>query len=108
LINNLAELINDTNGISVAKKFVNGNKSVEIRSQILNLILKKGINIIQNSFGNYMIQHIFALWGPVVCKGIINIIKANVMSLSIQKFSSNVVEKCFEFADYVRKLFLKL
>ena len=23
------------------------------------------------------------------------------MSLSIQKFSSNVVEKCFEFAEYV-------
>lgn len=62
VLKHLTELINDSNGISVAKKFVNGNKSLEIRELILSMISKNALNIIQNSFGNYMVQHIFAVF----------------------------------------------
>jgi hypothetical protein len=33
------------------------------------------------------------------CKDIVNILQQNIISLSMQKYSSNVVEKCLEIAD---------
>jgi hypothetical protein len=36
------------------------------------------------------------------CKEILNIIQQNIISLSMQKYSSNVVEKCLEIADKVK------
>jgi len=38
------------------------NKNLEIRNQILNTIIKNGVSIITNSFGNYMVQHIFTVY----------------------------------------------
>jgi len=54
---------------------------------------------VQNPFGNYIIQHILDEWGAESAKGIINVIINNMISLSMQKFSSNVVEKCFDLVD---------
>ena len=51
------------------------------------------IEIIQSSYGNYVIQHILDEWGVVYAKDIIDVILDNIVSLSMQKFSSNVVEK---------------
>jgi hypothetical protein len=51
------------------------------------------IEIIQSSYGNYVIQHILDEWGIVYAKDIIDVILDNIVSLSMQKFSSNVVEK---------------
>lgn len=59
------------------------------------------LEIIQNPFGNYIIQYILDEWGFTQCKDVVNIINANITSLSMQKFSSNVVEKCLDFIDPV-------
>lgn len=39
------------------------------------------------------------------CKEIINVIQTNIVSLSMQKYSSNVIEKSFELADKVKIFF---
>ena len=57
--------------------------------------------MIQNPFGNYIIQHILEEWGFAGCKCVINVIQHNIISLSMQKFSSNVVEKCLDLIDQV-------
>ena len=42
-------------------------------------------------------------WDIEYCKDILNIICQNIISLCMQKFSSNVVEKCFDIKDEVNE-----
>jgi hypothetical protein len=72
------------------------------RKMLLDHISKNALEIVQNPFGNYIIQHILDEWGPEIIKEVINVIIANIISLSMQKFSSNVVEKCFDLVDNVK------
>ena len=78
-----------------------GNKDLTIRSKILLVIQKNCLEIIQNPFGNYIIQHILEEWGPQICQDVTKVIHQNIISLSMQKFSSNVVEKCMDLIDDV-------
>ncbi len=59
------------------------------------------IEIVQDPFGNYAIQHTLELYGAQMCQAILNEIGKHVISLSMQKFSSNVVEKCLENIEEV-------
>jgi hypothetical protein len=68
----------------------------------LKFITDNCLSIIQSPFGNYIIQHILEEWGCEIAKVIIDIISKNVISLSMQKFSSNVVEKSFDLVDQVK------
>jgi hypothetical protein len=65
------------------------------------MIQNNCLEIIQNAFGNYIIQHILDEWGSHICKDITKMIQQNIISLSMQKFSSNVVEKCLDIVDPV-------
>jgi len=59
------------------------------------------LEIVQNPFGNYVIQHILDEWGTEIATPIVDVIVKNIISLSMQKFSSNVVEKCFDNVNEV-------
>jgi hypothetical protein len=74
---------------------------MKMRATLLDIITKNTLEIVQNPFGNYIIQHILDEWGPENSKDIINVIISNIISLSMQKFSSNVVEKYFDLVDQV-------
>lgn len=87
------------------KRLINGNKDISNRNKILFLVQKNCLEIVQNPFGNYIIQHILEEWGPEVCKDVTIIIHQNLISLSMQKFSSNVVEKCMDLISEVYYFF---
>jgi hypothetical protein len=72
-----------------------------LRNYFLDEITKNALEIVQNPFGNYIIQHILDELGPDIAMNIINVIISTIISLSMQKFSSNVVEKCFDLVDMV-------
>ena len=93
LFDNISLLLNDANGVCVVKKFINGNTDLTYRHKLLKYMKVHCIEIIQSSYGNYVIQHILDEWGVVYAKDIIDVILDNIVSLSMQKFSSNVVEK---------------
>jgi hypothetical protein len=63
---------------------------------------KDCIQLVQDPFGNYAIQHAFEVYGTVICRNLLLDIGKHILSLSMQKFSSNVVEKCIESADEVK------
>ena len=84
------------------KRLINGNEDITIRNKILFLVQKNCLEIIQNPFGNYISQHILEEWGPEVCSDVTKIIHQNLVSLSMQKFSSNVVEKCMDLISEVQ------
>ena len=50
--------------------------------------------MIQDQYGNYVIQHILERGKPADKAQIIDKIRGNVLQLSKHKFASNVVEKC--------------
>ena len=49
-------IANNCNGLCVAKKIIIHATNPNTLSKILKKILENGINLIQNSFGNYVIQ----------------------------------------------------
>ena len=40
-------------------------------------------------------------WGGTYCRSLLETLANNIVSLSMQKFSSNVVEKSFDLSDEV-------
>jgi hypothetical protein len=96
---NMNKLIFDSNGICVLKKLISNNKSEEVRHSFLDLLSKNALETVQNPFGNYVIQHVIDEWGRENVISIIRILISNIISLSMQKFSSNVIEKLFDLCD---------
>jgi len=99
IIVNLSKLVVDPNGICIAKSFIAANTSLEIKKKTIEAILANCLEILQNPFGNYVIQEVFEKWGFETCIEIVKIIHQNIISLSMQKYSSNVVEKSIEISD---------
>ena len=64
--------------------------------------------IITNQHGNYIIQSIIIKENLYLKFVIIETIIKNIVSFSNQKFSSNVVEKCFEVFEMKDKVFDEL
>jgi hypothetical protein len=100
-LTNIKSLALDTNGICVLKQFINNNKNIVIRIEILNELVNNTLEIVQSPFGNYAIQYAIQEWGANFCRNIIIVIINNIVSLSMQKYSSNVVEKVLELVDTV-------
>jgi len=65
------------------------------------------MTLVQNPFGNYAIQTTIECIPAEELSEIFNILLKNVLALSIQKFSSNVIEKCLDFCnDYFKEQFV--
>lgn len=57
------------------------------------------MNLIQDQYGNYVIQHVIERGRPQERNMVVNKVKGQISNLSRHKFASNVVEKCFAFAS---------
>ena len=69
------------------------------RAQLISRITHCAFDLVQDPFGNYVIQYILDLDEPKFTKPICEIFVGKVFGLSKQKFSSNVIEKCIRVAD---------
>ena len=56
-------------------------------------------NLIQNPFGNYALQFAFKIWDKKDSFEIMKKFYEKILFYSIQKFSSNVIERCIEISD---------
>ena len=81
------------------KKFISSLKCTNLRASLLNIFETNCIEIVEDAHGNYAVQYLLDNLGPELCKNVIEIILHNTVSLSSQKFSSNVVEKCVGLVD---------
>jgi len=90
-IKKLLEFLDDNNMNSLIKA-INDNLAI----------------IITNQHGNYIIQNIIMKENLYLKFGIIETISKNIVTFSNQKFSSNVVEKCFEVFEMKDKVFDEL
>jgi len=69
------------------------------RAQLIGAITRAAFELVQDPFGNYVVQYILDLDEPSFTTPLCQAFAGKVVSLSKQKFSSNVIEKCLRTAD---------
>ena len=99
ILNNMKELCLDSNGICLIKNFIRTNTLKSDKDRINNEFIKNFMVLAESPFGNYGIQFVIENWDKDMLNDIKNIIMDNIYKLSMQQFSSNVVEKAIEIID---------
>merc|ERR1711972_241235 len=93
---NLVEVVHHPYGLCVLKKCISQAKAPgQHQELLLSQLAQHALDLVQSPYGNYAVQHALEEWGGVCCTPIFKSLEGRMMQLSIQKFSSNVVEKLF-------------
>lgn len=69
------------------------------RFQLVKEITRHALPLVQDPFGNYVVQYVLDLNDPHFSEAVTHQFLGNVCLLSAQKFSSNVIEKCIRVAQ---------
>lgn len=78
------------------------------RTHLVGCIVEKSLELMQDAYGNYVVQYVLDVCGDEEVHAICESVIGKVCLLAIQKFSSNVMEKCLErCTDRVREEYLK-
>lgn len=96
VLENFVVLANNINSLCVVKKVIICAKSPVMRKRILDKIIECTDQIIQNAHGNYAIQVAIEVFDGFYAKPIIQQFIGRFYALSLQKYSSNVIEKSLE------------
>lgn len=87
LVGHARELATDKIGLCVVKKALND-------PVMMNELLGDLLPMMQDPYGNYAVQNLVDRWSEEIAFPMIQAIKGRVSQLCIQKYSSNVMEKC--------------
>ncbi|KAF1797573.1 armadillo-type protein [Mucor lusitanicus] len=66
--------------------------------QLVSVITQHALPLVQDPFGNYVVQYVLGLDDAAYYDGLIRRFIEPIRELSVQKFSSNVIEKCIRVA----------
>ena len=103
---NFLNLSNHINGICIVKKILSLTHKKDIHDKLKKIIKENAFNLIQHSYGNYVIQVIVENWDLNEIFEILSIFKNNYTILSKSKYSSNVVERCIEKDQMILKEYI--
>ncbi|KAJ3441840.1 pumilio homology domain family member [Anaeramoeba flamelloides] len=104
IVKNCMIIAGHKHGCCVMQKYIDFAPKV-YKDMLTDKIINNALELIQNPFANYVIQYM--LNNDIRADEIIEAVKGNMLKLSIQKFSSNVIEKCLRVAnDKIRKLLI--
>lgn len=110
ILNNIKDLSLNPNGICLVKNFIRSNTLIEDKNRINKEFINNFITLAESPFGNYGIQFLIENWDDEMLNDIKEKIMENIYELSIQQYSSNIVEKAIEIFDekYRERLIQKL
>ena len=110
ILNNIKELCLDSNGICLIKNFIKTSTLINDKKRINDEFVKHFLTLAESPFGNYGIQFLIENWDKSMLNDIKDKLLDNIYKLSMQQYSSNVVEKAIEIldGDYREKLKQKL
>ena len=94
---NFIEMATSNNGLPIIKKAL--AKFKRSKHSFVDIIEEHTNSLAQHHFGNYAIQVAIENWDQEDWKKIFEIVLNNLQQLSMQKISSNVVEKCIDKAS---------
>jgi hypothetical protein len=69
------------------------------KDQLIVFLIQNTNDLVQDAFGNYVVQYILDLNVSSVSRSIMEKLIGNLVNLTTQKFSSNVIEKCLQIAE---------
>ena len=108
ILNNFKDLCLDSNGICLIKNFIKTNTLLNNKKRINDEIVNNFVILAESPFGNYGIQYLMENWNKNELNDIKQKIIENLYQLSVQQYSSNVVEKSIEiFDDSSREIIIK-
>ena len=96
---NIHDLSLDPKGICVIKKMIKTSSNATNRAIIIATTLKYCKEIAESPYGNYAIQYLFEEWGIKSCIQIANFCINHTLEFSIQKFSSNIIDKLLNICE---------
>jgi len=96
-IENFMKMATSNNGLPIIKKAL--AKFINSKSEFIKIIEDNTMTLAQHPFGNYALQVAIENWDENDCQEIFKIVLNNLQQLSMQKISSNVVEKCLDKAS---------
>ena len=99
VLNNFINLCLDPNGICLIKIFIKTNTLIYNKKRINEHITNNFVILAESPFGNYGIQYLMEIWNKNELTGIKDKILENIYQLSLQQYSSNVVEKAIEIFE---------
>jgi hypothetical protein len=106
-------------GLAVMKKVIKFTENFDSRRRLMTVISKHTAKLVQDPYGNYVLQESLDNWNNTdpelhddndncFFAGVFKYIIGKIEKLAVQKFSSNVIEKCLERAnEQYRKVFIK-
>ena len=110
ILSNLKDLCLNPNGICLIKNFIKSNTLINDKQRINKEIINNFTTLAESPFGNYGIQFLIENWGENMLINIKNKIIENLQNLTMNQYSSNIVEKAIEVFDneYREKIIQKL
>ena len=100
IINNSVTLCSDKHGCCVIQKYLE-TRDPNMIPKLIYTLLDGFSNLITDQFGNYVIKTILLINNPEYSNRIGEYISTNIIYYSKHKYSSNVVEKCFDYCEGV-------
>ena len=100
---NIKNLCLDSKGICVIKKMIKTSYKEKYRNVLINSIYKNCIQISESPYGNYAIQFLFDEWGIETCSKLVNFCIEKADIFSIQKYSSNIIDKLINYFSKERR-----
>jgi len=94
IFENFLNLTNNSNGIYIIKKILTFTQKNNFHERLKSIVIKNALFLIKQSYGNLVIQIIIESWEDY--KEISDLLKGHFFSLSLEKYASNVIERCIE------------
>jgi hypothetical protein len=94
ILEHFLDLSYNSNGISIIKKILTFTHKKNIHDKLKVMIKDNISQLIVHPFGNFVIQVLIDCWSDY--RDIINLLEKKFFNLSLEKYASNVVERCIE------------
>lgn len=105
--NSVGDVARHRHGCCVIQRCLDSATS-PARSNLVRRIVEKALDLMQDAYGNYVVQYVLDVCGEEEAAAVCETVIGKVSLLAIQKFSSNVMEKCLERSnDWVQELYLR-
>jgi hypothetical protein len=105
--NNFLHLSTNVNGICLIKRALTLTHKKELHESMKKLSFENAVDLIQHVYGNYVIQVIVENWENCEINDLVLILSNKFVYFSMQKYSSNVVERLIEKSENVLTQFIK-
>ncbi|KXZ52645.1 hypothetical protein GPECTOR_9g690 [Gonium pectorale] len=86
-------------GCRIIQRILENVRDARRRTAVMADILGAAVQLTQDQYGNYVIQHVLERGTAEERSSIAGSLAANVVQLSMHKFASNVIEKCLTYGS---------